>query len=218
MSNTWIAVPVWDNSVDLTEFVGKFTGEYVAPEKYTKQEFNVEKREMEDKELDHPYSGQTAPNFNNKLIFINTSPGYTVYPGVVHIEDFADFNVYRGWNTAIDHAASNGADSVLLMNGVMDLDPFVAKEAIDAFDSQGKEIINLADGALLIISTTSSVKPDDQFQIWFGDNDLYRRAEGNLGHYRSELFKMDYLINHNMDETFKSIVASDEAKYNTKWS
>lgn len=218
MSNTWIAVPVISNDTDLTDFVNKLSGGYVAPETYEKMSFNRENRELEKENVPHPYAGQTGPDFSNKIIFINKVDGYTEYNGVVHLEDFSDVNIYRYWNTAIEYAKDNGADSVILLNGVIDLDPFALKEAAEAIASQNKEVINVADGAIVVVSTASDIRADEQFQIWFGDNDLYRRAENVLGYSRSEFIKMSYLFDHVHDEAFNNIVASDEAKYNAKWS
>lgn len=218
MNNTWIVVPVISNDIDLSGFVSKLSGGYVAPETYQVSRFNQETQQLEDQNVAHPYAGQTAPDFSNKIIFVNKAPGYTSYGGVTHLEDFNDISIYRYWNTGIDHAVANGADSIVLLNGVIDFDPFVIKDAYDALNDQNKELVNIADGAAMILSATSSLRADDQFQIWFGDNDIYRRAELVLGYSRSDYFTLNYLIEHNNDEQFNTIVKSDEVKYSTKWS
>jgi hypothetical protein len=218
MNNTWIVVPVISNEEDLSSFVNKFSGGYTAPDTYQSQEFNQETQKTEKIEVPHPYAGQTAPNFSNKIIFVNKVDGYLTYDGVVHLEDFDDISIYRYWNTGIDYAVANGADSVVLLNGVIDFDPFAIKDSYDALNDQNKELVNISDGAAMIISGTSSLRADDQFQIWFGDNDLYRRAESVLGYSRSEYFTLNYLIEHNNDETFNTIVKSDETKYSAKWN
>lgn len=218
MNNTWIVIPVISNDVDLSALVSKFSGNYVAPETYNIKKFNAETQQLEDEAVPHPYAGQSGPDFSNKIIFVNKASGYTSYDGVIHLEDFNDISIYRYWNTGIDYAVANGADSIVLLNGVIDFDPFVIKDAYDALNDQGKELVNVSDGAAMILSATSSLRADDQFQIWFGDNDLYRRAEPVLGYSRSDYFTLSYLIEHNNDETFNTIVKSDEAKYNAKWS
>lgn len=218
MNNTWIVVPVISNDTDLSSFVSKLSGGYVAPETYEKKTFNQQTMTVEDQTVAHPYAGQTGPNFANRIIFVNKVKNYKTYDGVVHLEDFGDINIYRYWNTAIDHAVANGADSVILLNGAIDFDTFALKDAYDTFVSTGKEVINVADGAIILVSASSTYRPDDQFQIWFGDNDLYRRAEAVTGQSRSDFIKINYLINHNMDAAFDAIVSSDEAKYDAKWS
>lgn len=218
MNNTWIVVPVISNDIDLSSFVNKLSGGYIAPETYEKGVFNQETKEVEIVNEPHPYAGQTGPNFSNRIIFVNKVAGYVEYDGVVNIEDFADISIYRYWNTAFNHAITNGADSVILTNGVIDFDPFIIKDTYDEFLSSGKEIINVMDGAMLLVGAASLIRADEQFQIWFGDNDLYRRAEAVSGHIRKEYSTSTYLINPNSVESFDSIVASDETKYNAKWS
>jgi len=218
MNNTWIVVPVILNNSDLSSFVNKLSGQYVAPETYEKKIFNQETNELEIKNVPHPYAGQTGPNFSGRVIFVNKIAGYTEHDGVVHLEDFNDINIYRYWNTGFDYAVANGADAVILTNGVFEFDPFVIKEAYDEFFKGESEVINISDGAMLLVSASSNLRADEQFQIWFGDNDFYRRAEPVLGHCRSEYLLGDYLINSSSIEFFDSIVASDEVKYNVKWN
>ena len=218
MNNTWIVVPVILNDTDLSSFVDKLSGQYVAPETYEKKVFNQETKELETENVPHPYAGQTGPNLSGRIIFVNKVAGYTEYDGVVHLEDFDDINIYRYWNTGLEHAFANEADSVILTNGVFEFDPFVIKEAYDEFSKGELEVINISDGAMLLVSAASDLRADEQFQIWFGDNDFYRRAEPVLGYSRSEYLWGDYLIDSSSIESFDSIVTSDQAKYNAKWS
>lgn len=218
MNNTWIVVPVILNDTDLSSFVDKLSGQYVAPETYEKKVFNQETKELETENVPHPYAGQTGPDLSGRIIFVNKVDGYTEHDGVVHLEDFNDINIYRYWNTGFEYAVANGADAVILLNGVIDFDPFVIKDASDSFVATGKEVINLSDGAMLLVSAASELRADEQFQIWFGDNDFYRRAESVLGQSRSDFSEMNYLFHHNNDEAFDAIVTSDQTKYNAKWS
>lgn len=218
MNNTWIVVPVISNDVDLSSFVDSLSGGYTAPEFFEKMVFNQETQLLEKEEVSHPYFDQASPDFSNRVIFINKVAGYTKYDGVKHIEDFENINIYRYWNTGFEYAISNGADSVVLLNGVVDLDTFAIKDAYDVFVADGKEVVNIADGAMVLISATSSIRADEQFQIWFGDNDLYRTAENVSTVSRSEFFQLNYLVDPKSIENFDSIVASDQAKYNAKWN
>jgi hypothetical protein len=218
MNNLWIVVPVISNDVDLTSYVNKLSGGYTAPETYEKTIFNSETQAFEKEDVAHPYAGQVSHDFSNKIIFVNKVDGYNEYEGVVHLEDFNEINIYRYWNTGLEHAFVNGADSVILTNGIFDFDPFIIKDAYDEFSNGDSEVINISDGAMLLVSESSNLRADEQFQIWFGDNDFYRRAEPVLGYYRSEYSFGDYLIHTNSAESFDSIVASDEVKYNAKWS
>jgi hypothetical protein len=218
MNNLWIVVPVISNGVDLASYVNKLSGGYTAPETYEKTIFNSETQAFEKEDVAHPYAGQASHDFSNKIIFVNKVDGYNEYDGVVHLEDFNEINIYRYWNTGLEHAFANGADSVILTNGIFDFDPFIIKDAYDEFYNGDSEVINISDGAMLLVSESSNLRADEQFQIWFGDNDFYRRAEPVLGYYRSEYPFGDYLIHTNSTDSFDSIVASDEVKYNAKWS
>jgi hypothetical protein len=218
MNNVWIVVPIISNDLDLSDFVEKFTGSYIAPEFYESEVFNRETREIEKNNISHPHFRESGPDFSNKIIFVNTKPGYTEYENVVHLEDFNDISIYRYWNLGIDYAVANGAEYVVLLNGVINFDPFIINDSYDEIIKQEKELVNIFDGAVMILSASSSLRPDNQFQIWFGDNDLYRRSESVLGYSRSDYFKLDYLIDHNHDESFNAIVKSDEIKYNAKWN
>ena len=218
MNNTWIVVPVISNDVDLSAFVNNLSGGYVAPETYDYFTFNQQTKQLEKNTESHPYAGQTSYNFSNKIIFINKMAGYSQYDGVTNIEDFGDINIYRYWNTGLDYAVANGADSVVLVNGVIDFDPFLIKDAYDKFVSTNKEIINIADGAMLLIAATSTLRADEQFQIWFGDNDLYRRSETVLDSIASSYSSFEYIVDPFAIDSFDSIVTFDEQKYNVKWS
>jgi hypothetical protein len=218
MNNVWIVVPVISNDIDLTSYVNRLSGGYTAPETYEKTVFNPETQASEKENVAHPYAGQVSHDFSNKIIFVNKVDGYGEYEGVVHLEDFNDIGIYRYWNTGLEYAFANGADSVILTNGVFEFDPFVIKEAYDEFSKGESEVINISDGAMLLVSSSSSLRADEQFQIWFGDNDFYRRAEPVLGYSRSEYLWGDYLIDSSSTESFDSIVASDQVKYNAKWN
>jgi len=218
MNNTWIVVPVISNDTELSSFVNKLSGGYVAPETYEKKVFNQETQQLETTNEPHPHAGEASLDFSNKIIFVNRVAGYSTHDKVTHIEDFGDINIYRYWNAGLNHAIANGADSVILTNGVIDFDPFIIKDAHDELVASSKEIINVSDGAIVLVSASSALRADEQFQIWFGDNDFYRRAESVLGYSRTEYSSLDYLIDPNAINLFNDIVASDEAKYNAKWS
>jgi hypothetical protein len=218
MNNAWIVVPVISNGTDLTSLVNNLSGGYIAPDTYAKEVNDPESGDLVLENIAHPYAGQTGPDFSNRIIFVNKNPGYATHSGVINLEDFDDISIYRYWNSGIDYAKANGADAIFLLNNPMDLDTFVLKDAYDLMISSNKEVVNVSDGAIILLSASSDLKPDAQFQIWFGDIDLYRRAENVSTKVLCEYIFTNYLIDHIYDNEFNSIVASDEAKYNTKWS
>jgi hypothetical protein len=216
MTNTWIVIPVKDNQTDASEIVSNLTGGFVAPEKYEIKKLNPETKELETEEVDHPHFGENAPDFTNKVIFVNFEAGFTSHDGVVHLADNGDVNIYRAWNTGIDHAVANGADSVVLLNSLTDFDPFTVVEAKAALDESDAEIVNISDGGMLLVSGTSDVRADEQFRIWFGDNDLYKVNADKVVRSAKLFGKFSHIENWDGFEGFDAIVKADEDKYEAK--
>lgn len=216
MSNTWIVVPVRDNTVDLTTFVNKFAGGYVAPETYTKKEFNSETKTFEDTAVAHPYAGQTGPDFTDKIVFVNMEAGYTNYDKVVHVESFGEVNVPRLMNAGINHAVTNGAENVVVLSNPCDFDPFTISEAVA--DIAGKNIVNIADGAAFVLPGSSSLRLNEDLRVWFWAEDLYRTAGDPVGFCRPEFIAFSELMPLNVNTPeLEAITKEDETKYNAKW-
>lgn len=220
VGNTWIVVPVRDNNADIAGIINDLTGGYIVPETYEVVKFNpntgVDQQEKET--VGHPHFGEDAPDFTNKIILVHTKPGYHEIAGTVQLEDFDDLNIYRIWNTGIEYAFNNGADSIVLLNAVHSFDPFIISDAYNILTSENKEVINMGDGAMLMISVNSKLRMDDQFRIWYGDNDFYRRAAEVSGYFRANWSNLILLDKVEFDEEFNAIVAEDGVKYDAKWS
>lgn len=216
MENTWIVVPVKDNKTDASEIVSNLTGGFVAPEKYEIKKLNPETKELETEEVDHPYFGETAPDFTNKIIFVNFEAEFATHNGVVHLADSGDVNIYRAWNTGLDYAVANGADSVVLVNSLTDFDPFIVVEAKAKLDESGAEIVNISDGGMLLVSGRSSIRADEQFRIWFGDNDLYKVNADKVVRSVNVFGKLSHIEGWDGFEGFDEIVKADQEKYEAK--
>jgi hypothetical protein len=216
MENTWIVVPVKDNAVDASDVVAKLTGGFVAPEKYEVRSMNFETKETEVEEVDHPYFGVEAPDFSGRIVFINFEEGHVEFDGVTHIADNGDINIYRAWNTGIDHAAANGADAVVLVNALTDFDPFTIVGAKEKLDEGGVEVVNISDGGMLMIAGSSAIRADEQFQIWYGDNDLYNTAKDVTVDHREVYGLFSHIEDWSSYEGFDEIVENDKLKYEAK--
>lgn len=217
MENTWIVIPVRDNAVDLSKAIDRLNGSYVSPETYTAFEYNHGTQQFSEVQKDHPYSLETGPNFTNRIILVHLTDGYAEVPGTVQLEDFGPINIYRVWNTGIEYAINNGADSIVLLNAVLEIDPFSISEAYDLMVAEDTEVVNIADGAIVMIAADSNIRADERFRIWFGDNDLYRRADGVSSTFRAEWTLTNQLDNIEFDDEFRAIVAEDEIKYQEKY-
>ena len=216
MENTWIVIPVRDNSLDLNQALDKLNGTYICPEKYVGFEYNQETRDFAEVEKDHPHALEVGPDFNDRIILVHLEPGYAPVSGAVQLEDFEPINIYRVWNTGIKYAFDNGADSVVLFNAVLDIDPFILSDSYDLMIAEDTEVVNISDGAIVMIASKSLIRADEQFRIWFGDNDLYRRAEGVSSTFRADWANVTQLDQIEFDDAFKAIVAEDEIKYQAK--
>jgi hypothetical protein len=216
MNNTWIVVPVKDNGIDASPVVENLTGGFVAPEKYGVESVNVQDMGPEREWIDHPYFGQDAPNFSGRIVFINFEKNHQVFDGVTHILDDSGVSIYRAWNTGLEYAISNGADSVVLFNAITDFDPFTVIQAKLIMDESEAEVINIWDGAMIMISGTSKIRADEQFRIWCGDNDLYLRAAGVTEKCWDVFGKFEHLEDWFGFENFEEIVAEDLSRYGAK--
>lgn len=218
MQNTWIVVPIISNDYDLTEFVNSLTISSAAPETYKKMVLNPATSLFDKVDEAHPYFGQNSESFLNRVIFINTKPGYTQYNGVVHLEDFNEINIYRYLNAGIDYAKSNGADSIILLNGALDIDPFIFHEAHKQFLNSGKKVINVCANAVILVSADYDLKFNDHFQIWFGDHEFYLKADelGEVAYADTNFWQLKYIIPQNITESFDDIVKMDEEKWNSR--
>ena len=219
MDNVWVVVPVRNNNLDLSEFVGNLSGGFVAPETYEKVSFSMVDGEYEKEAeiVEHPYAGQTADDLSGRIVFINAEEGYVEFEGVTHLEDFAEHNIARWMNTGIDHAVENGASKVVVLSNPASFDMFALKDILDS--NPDSKVINIADGAMFVVSGDSDYRLDEQFKIWFWADDFYRRLDGNWGGNTSEYLGFSELIPYHVDtEELQEVVKVDEANYNAKWS
>lgn len=216
MNNTWIVVPVTSNDVDLTSFIDKLCGGYVAPETFEKKSFSQESNTVQTENVPHPYAGQSGPDFTNKIILVNMLDGYTVYDKSINIESFGEINIPRLMNAGINHAVVNGAENVVVLSNPCDFDTFIISEGIA--DISGKSIINIADGAAFILPGDSPLRLNEDLKVWFWAEDLYRTAEDNIGFCRPEFIAFSELIPlHVTTPDLEAITKEDETKYNAKW-
>lgn len=217
MSNTWIVVPVRDNATDLTAFINKLAGGYVAPETFEKNIFNQQNSQMEVENVPHPYAGQTGPDFTDKIILVNMTEGYTQYDNAVNLESFGEINIPRLMNTGIEHAVSNNADNIVVLSNPCDFDPFTISEAVA--DIAGKNIVNISDGAAFVLPGNTTLRLNEDLRVWFWSEDIYRSAGNPVGFCRPEFIQFSELMPLNVDTPeLDAITKEDEIKYNAKWS
>lgn len=216
MHNIWVVVPILSNDFDLTNIVDKLSGWYIAPDTFEVENI-LEDGSIGNENIPHPYAGQAGPNFSNKIVFINSIDNYKKYDGVVHIECFEEINISKFINIGIDYAISNGATHVFVLSTPANFDPFIISESI--LNCPDTELINISDGTAFILSSSSSLRIDESFRLWFWDNDFYRIAEDVCKSYRSEYSKFNTMFNLNInDPEINQIITNDEINFKLKWN
>jgi len=89
-----------------------------------------------------------------------------------------ELNIQKWWNMGIDFAAKHGADHVAVLNDDVQLidDPLnkIVAEMGDA--AIGQPSAGSICGYCFVLNVSSGLRPDESYQWWYGDNDLYDRA------------------------------------------
>ena len=212
MENIWIVVPVTSNDVDLSDFIDKLCGKYVAPEKFLFEKINSQTKSFETVELDHPYFNIEAPTFENKIIFVNMIENYKKYDKVNHVESFGEINIPRLMNAGIEYAKKQNADKILVLSNPCNFDIFIINEA--AQKMKNGEIINIADGAAFMLPGDTKITLNENLRIWYWAEDLYNKAKEKVSYYRSDFMAFSEIIPIIVNtEYYNSIVEQDEATY-----
>lgn len=205
--NIWIVAPVRNSSIDISEFLNNLTGNFVTPETYEKINFMTGEVDVKP----YPNLNRDVPSFYGKIILV-APDGYPEFDGVITLtRDGERPNISLDWNAGVAYAKKNGATHILIMNGPNTIDPFIVKDAADVMENG---FVNISDAAAFMIDSSLDFEADQQFRIWFSDNDIFRRFSGSI--YRPEYLS----INDQLDpeEIIKSITDEDHEKYSAKWA
>jgi GT2 family glycosyltransferase len=120
--------------------------------------------------------------FNGRIVFVNNAPGYSIFDGVHHIEDFGDINIYRWWNKGIDFAEKNGARYVAILNDDLEFDKNFLPSLLDFLIRNKLAIVdtdksNNNGGAAWIMDLYYGLRLDERFKWWYGDTEIFDRAK-----------------------------------------
>ena len=105
----------------------------------------------------------------NHTVVILTRDDITAPDGCHTILDLEPINIHRWWNKGIEHAISNGARYIAVIND----DVMMDQEAIP-------QLVSIT-GSCFVIDTTFDLRPDEGYRWWYGDNDLDWKARKNFG-------------------------------------
>lgn len=121
-------------------------------------------------------------NFSGRIVFINNAKGYTKFPGVHHMEDFGELNIYRWWNKGIRYAKDSGAKYVLVLNDDIEFENSFIEEMYSLISESDMAIIDVENsdnggGAAWIMNTSYNFFANESFRWWYGDTELFDRAK-----------------------------------------
>lgn len=142
--------------------------------------------------------------------------------GVHNLWDLDEINIHRWWNKGIKFAMDNGARYVAVLNDDVELadDPLnkiaaVMREA-DATIGIPYPFVGHISGYAWILNTTKNVFPDEKFRWWYGDDDLFRRAENIV----AVTCKIRHVEPNRLTSTNPDLMAltvDDRKYYEEKW-
>lgn len=171
MNNISVVIPVVDTNVqDFSALVNELQGNYVSQDiTETKTDENGE--EVVEVIEETPYNSIPCPDYSGNIIFVSHSPVSTP-EGVENVVVEGELNVAKLWNAGVNHASTNGASRVVVLNEVSSINPHIFAEAVE---EHSESVINLSDGGAFIVSP--EVKANESYRWWFADVDLFESNE-----------------------------------------
>ncbi len=90
-----------------------------------------------------------------------------------------ELNIHKWWNMGIDFAVKHGADYVAVLNDDVQLidDPLNKIVAGMGDAAIGQPDIGSICGYCFVLNTKYGLRADESYTWWYGDNDLYDRAQ-----------------------------------------
>jgi hypothetical protein len=131
----------------------------------------------------------TLPRQN--IVVIRTAD-VPVPEGVAVLDASGPLNIHRWWNMGIDYAKHHGASNVAVLNDDLVIDAQTIIGLTSALEASGAAIATpgpqvrlyrnhfplrpLLIGSLWVLDLKSGLRPNENFQWWYGDDDLDIRA------------------------------------------
>lgn len=160
--------------------------------------------------------------FHNRIVFVNNKHNYTTYPGVHHLEDFSDINIYKWWNMGINFAQEHGAKYVCVLNDDLKFDSSFVPSLLDFLINNKLAIAdtdrsNNGGGAAWILDLSYDLRLDESFKWWYGDTELFDRAK-KINKFAKFVYQnFEHIAPNNNLESNQELqlyVAEDEKLYN----
>lgn len=177
----------------------------------------------------------------DRIVVVATAPGITVPDGCWRINDFADLNIHRWWNTGIDACAVEGATHVAVVNDDVTFAPHVLPRLATRMTKSGATLGTLSyiyddtdpvtdpdagmclTGSAWVLDVTSGLRPDESYRWWYGDNDLDMRARRDHNGTLRIRVTADEFVHHHPDvytttvTGMDTLIALDGQAYMERW-
>lgn len=112
----------------------------------------------------------------NRIVLVNTADNEPTK----HVNNLwsNELNIQQWWNMGIEFAVENGAVHVAVLNDDIQLidDPLNKIVAAMGNAAIGQPNVGGICGYCFVLNVSSGLRPDESYQWWYGDNDLYDRA------------------------------------------
>ena len=172
----------------------------------------------------------------SQIVIVATRPNLSFPEGVIKVEDFGSINIQRWWNLGIAEAEKRGATTVAVLNDDMWVAGETFTELQEALALTGAAIasphregerIGLNKGRLVpytpkiwgclwMLNLASGLRPNEEYQWWFGDNDLDIRARRDFGGVVTRKVRYEHLhpgVGTGMNPVLAELATQDALVY-----
>lgn len=113
----------------------------------------------------------------SRIVLVNTADNAPT--DGVHNMWSDELNIYKWWNMGIDTAQAGGASHVAVLNDDVQLigDPLNRIYDLMGNATIGQPRMETICGYCFVINVDHGLRADESYTWWYGDNDLYERAE-----------------------------------------
>lgn len=178
MTNTLILNTILEESADYSKLIANLTGSYVAED----QTVDAQGQELEEP-IEHPHKALVAPDFSGHIRFAHFTNDYEELAGVSHVVA-SELNTSKVWNESFAFAKENGYSHLVVLNGVTSINPHIISLAIENYGD--KDIVNISDGGAFIINCSSNFSANEEYKLWFADNQILLAAAESGSYARND--------------------------------
>jgi len=172
---------------------------------------------------DHPDLLAGLAGLGHPTVVVVTADGVDVPPDAHPVHVRGPANIHQWWNQGLAYAQRRGARYAVVVNDDVELPPDAPAEMAARLEADGAWLCGADPDAMTgwcwALDLASPLRPDEDFRWWFGDNDLWLRAE-QAG--RLTGLNVGAVHHHPNEATARSpeltaLTREDEAVFRQKW-